>query len=361
MDNSQHISYYCPVKVDPKARIGIQDLAAAAGVSKTSVSHAMNGKGRLSDSTRARIIETALELGYQPNASARNLVGGKTGLLGISVSGIESVPFGLSDFDYFIQLLSTATMTALNHGLALVVVGPDRGRTTFEHIEIDGAIVVDPVIDDPLVAEMRLRRLPVVTTGRVPSENGTVEEDEQFWVDNDHNSGTWSILDHLAERGARRIALVTSKPVVSYTADAIRGYKKWCSEHNSEPLISIVSRALNEGAGFAAAVSLLNQPDPPDAIYATIDRLALGVLLAARACEITVPNQLLIAGCTDSPAGEWAQPSLTALALNPEKLGHQAVEMLISLVDGNDPEPRHRIVPTQVVERDSTARQTPVR
>lgn len=364
MDNHQRISYYFLVNAGSKSRIGIQELAAAAGVSATSVSHAMNGKGRLSDSTRARIIETATKLGYRPNASARNLVGGKTGLLGLSVSGTESVPFGLSDFEYFIQLLSSATMTALNHGLALVVVGPDHSRAdhsraTYDHIEIDGAMVIDPVVDDPLVAEMRVRGLPVVTTGRVPGENDTTEGDEQYWVDNDHNAGTCSILDHLAERDAKRIALLTSKPVVSYTADAIQGYRKWCSEHNSEPLISIVGGALNEEAGFAAAASLLCQPDPPDAIYATIDRLALGALLAARVRKIAVPDQLLIAGCTDSPAGEWAQPSLTALALNPEKLGHQAVEMLISLVDGKDPQPRHRLVPTQVVERGSTARRTP--
>ncbi len=347
--------YPCLVKVNTKGRVGIRDVAAAAGVSATTVSHALNGKGRLPDSTRERIAQVANELGYRPNASARNLVAGKTGRLGIAVSSAPGVPFGLSDFDYFIQMLSSATTAALEHGLALVVAGPNHEQTAFERIEIDGAIVIDPVVNDPLVSDIRTRGLPLVTTGRIPSAEAT-PDDGTCWVDNDHVAGTRSILDHLADQGAERIALLTSTPVTSYTSDAAEGYETWCAEHGCEPLVSIAEGALNEGSGFVAAAALLDMPEPPDAIYATLDRLALGALLAARAREVKVPDELLLAGCTDSQASEWAQPPLTALALDPEEIGRQAVEMLITLIEGDRPRPKHQYVPTRVLTRESTAK-----
>lgn len=339
------------MKVPGKRRIGIRDVAAAAGVSVTTVSHALNDKGRLPAETRRRVRAVARELGYRPNASARNLVAGKTGLLGLTVSTTTRAPFALSDFDYFIQLMNAATAAALERGYALVLAGPSRGEGPLARVEIDGAIVVDPVTRDPLVRELRERGLPVVTTGRVPRQG-----DDGWWVDNDHRAGTRRILDHLARRGARRVGVVASPPVTSYAADAVAAYERWCEERGDEPLVSVAGGDLGEGAGFAAASALLDLPDPPDAIYATLDRLALGALLAARSHDRRVPDDLMVAGCTDSEAGKWARPSLTALALNPEEIGRRAVAMLVDLAEGREPARPHELVPTRVLARGSTRR-----
>lgn len=158
-----------------RRRIGIKDVAAAAGVSTTTVSHALSGKGRLPEATRESIAEIAAELGYRPNTSARNLVAGKTGLLGITVSASPDAPFGLGDFDYFIQLLSAATGAAVEGGQALVVEGAALGANAFSRVDIDGAIVIDPVSDDPLLASLDARGIPIVTTGRRDdgSDSGT--------------------------------------------------------------------------------------------------------------------------------------------------------------------------------------------
>jgi DNA-binding LacI/PurR family transcriptional regulator len=338
------------VRVQAKRRIGIRDVAAAADVSLTTVSHALNGKGRLTEDTRRRVQEVARELGYSPSATARNLVVGKTGILGLAVSTTEGIPFALSDFAYFVQLMSAATAAALECGFALVLAGPTSDERPFARVELDGAIVVDPVTRDPVVHELRQRDVPVVTTGRVP------EGEDGFWVDNDHVAGTRRILDHLARQGARRVGLIASPPVTSYARDARDAYDGWCAERGCEPLVAVAGGDLGEGAGFTAALALLDLPDPPDAIYATLDRLALGALLAARARHVSVPDDLLVAGCTDSDAGRWARPSLTALALNPHEIGRQAVAMLIALAEGLSPEPPHRLVPTRVLVRGSTQR-----
>lgn len=334
--------------------MGIRDVARAAGVSPTTVSHSLSGKGRLPESTRERIAKVAAELGYRPNASARNLVTGTTGLLGITISESPESPFGLTDFDYFIQLLTAATTTAVERGMALVVAGTTRGDELFGGIDVDGVIVVDPVADDPLVKATVEAGIPVVTTGRVADV--PLATDPTFWVDNDHRRATKSILDHVAERGGQRVAIISTLQVTSFTRDAVRGYHEWCERNSQEPLVSIVEGPINMEAGFDAAAKLLDSPDPPDAIYATLDRLALGTLSAARVREIDVPGELIVAGCTDSRASEWASPTLTALALNPEEIGRRVVEMLIDVVQEEATTPRHEFVPTVIVPRESTAR-----
>lgn len=340
----------------PIGKIGIRDVAAAAGVSPTTVSHALSGKGRLPDETRRRIASIADELGYRPNANARNLVSGKSGLLGIVVSSSQETPFGLGDFDYFIQLLSAATGAAVERGRALVVEGMRTGTDAFGRVDVDGAIVVDPVSDDPLLDELDKAGVPVVTTGRRdgPPLNGRAD----CWVDNDHLNATESILAHLSERGADRIGLISTTPVTSYTRDAIQAHRSWCRTREQEPLISVVEGPINEGAGFKAAEQLFESERPPDAIYATLDQLALGALLASRAKGLKVPEDLMIAGCTDSHASAWSDPPLTAVTLNPEAIGQAAVSSLIELIDGEGAVPAPEIIPTGIVERRSTDRKT---
>lgn len=126
-------------------------------------------------------------------------------------------------------------------------------------------------------------------------------------MDNDHNAGTRSILDHLASRGAQQIALIASPPVTSYAIDAYAAYELWCEEHRQDAIVALARGDLTVSSGFAATVKLLRRSRPPDAVYATLDRLELGALLAAQAQGLLVPTGLLVAGCT--PASSRAPRS----------------------------------------------------
>jgi DNA-binding LacI/PurR family transcriptional regulator len=330
--------------------VGIRQVAAAAGVSVTTVSHALNGKGRLPQKTRDKVREIAAQLDYRPNATARNLAGGKTGLLGIVVSQPD-VRFRLSDFAYFTYLTTAASTAALDRGYALVLTPPDVGLGADVGVAVDGAIIVDPVEGDPLVDELRDATVPLVTTGRIVGA-----DPGRAWVDNDHVAGTRSVLDHLARRGARRIALMTSPTVISYTVDVERGYGEWCAEHGMEPLTVKTDKHLTESAGYAAASKLLDLAAPPDAIFASYDRLAFGTLLAAKARGVAVPGELLLAmTATESSSGQAAGPSVTALNLHPDEIGRRAVELLIDIVEGRG-EGGRAVVPTAVIARASTRR-----
>jgi DNA-binding LacI/PurR family transcriptional regulator len=329
--------------------IGIKAVAAAAGVSTTTVSHALNGKGRISDQTRDHVREVAARLGYQPSAMARGLAGGRTGMLAMVVSGPEGFGVQVGDFDYFLQLMNGATSSALRRGFSLTMLQADDPEV-LDGLRLDGAIVIDPIAGDPLVERLSMREVPVVTTGRVIDG-----PPDACWVDNDHVEGTREVLDHLAEAGARRVALLTPPPVSSYAFDAHSAYLAWCEERGQEPMTAQASGSMSEGSGYAVAMRLLQSDHPPDAIYATLDRLALGALLAAEARGIDVPGSLRIAGCTDSDASRQARPALTALSLDPDRLGREAVDLLLALVEDGEPPARHRIVPSTVVPRASTA------
>ncbi|HEY6760768.1 MAG TPA: LacI family DNA-binding transcriptional regulator [Baekduia sp.] len=331
--------------------MGIREVAAAAGVSVTTVSHALNGKGRLPQETRDRVHEVAQELGYRPNATARNLAGGKTGLLGLVISQPREVRIALSDFAYFSYLTTAASAAALDRGYALVLTPSDMGLGAAVGVAVDGAIVVDPVEGDPLVEELRTASMPLVTTGRVVGDDAG-----RAWVDNDHVAGTRSVLDHLARRGARRIALMTTPTVISYSVDVELAYREWCTEHGMAPLITKADQELTESAGYAAATKLLSGPTPPDAIFASYDRLAFGALLAAKARGVRVPDELLLAmTATESSRGKSSGPSVTAVTLHPDQIGQRAIELLIDIVEGRA-DGGEVLVPTAIIPRASTKR-----
>lgn len=324
-------------------RVGIRDVAAAAGVSVTTVSHALNGKGRLPPETRTRIQRIATELNYRPNAVARSLAGGKTGLLALVTS--SNLPFALTDFAYFTRLMTGAATAALDAGYALVLVPPDRDVGVGDGLVVDGAILVDPVRGDPTVEALRGSGLPLVTTGRLLDD-----ADRTPWVDNDHPAALREVLDHLHGRGARAIALLSSPTEISYTLDQLAAYRAWCADRGLPELIKLAGEDITESAGFAATSQLLTSPTPPDAIFASYDRLAFGALMAARAAGKTVPADLQIAmTATESGAGQPREaPSLSSLDLDPGAIGLAAAELLVSRVERRDDQPSHVVIPTSL-------------
>jgi DNA-binding LacI/PurR family transcriptional regulator len=329
--------------------VKIGDVAAAAGVSTTTVSHALSGKGRLPEATRARVREVAERLGYQPSALARALAGGRTGMLAVTVSPVADVALRIGDIDYFMQVMNAATSEAFARGFSLTLVPADSRRELLERLPLDGAIVMDPVQDDEIVELLGERGVPVVTTGRQPDGPR-----DACWVDNDHLAGTRAMIAHLAAAGASRVALLTAPPLQSYTIDALAAFEIASAEHGVEAIVETVTDSLSESGGYAAASRLLGSRRAPDAIYATLDRLALGALLAAEARGIRVPEALRVAGCTDSDAARSSRPSLTALSVHPEWIGAEAVDLLIGLVDDGSAGVPHRVVPFSLIPRAST-------
>lgn len=212
-------------------RAGIRDVAAAAGVSITTVSDALNGKGRLPDATRRHVREVADRLGYRPSAAARTLRTGKSGLIGLTVTTYGEEPFTFTEFAYFAEMARAATSAALARGYALVILPASSRHDVWGNVALDGTVVIDPSDQDPVVSELVRQGVPVVSDGR-PAGSLPVHA----WVDNDHEEAVLGILDHLAAAGARRIGLLTGTSTDTYTRLSTTAYLEWCERVGQEPV-----------------------------------------------------------------------------------------------------------------------------
>lgn len=334
------------------AQPGIRDVARAAGVSRTTVSHALNGKGRVAAATRERILAVAHELGYRPNAAALNLTQRRTGLLALMSSPLDPVPLGLLDADYFLALAPAASEAALRAGYALVL-GPAGDATElWADLRLDGALVTDPLPSDRFVRDLEAQGTPVVTLGRDVDRPG-----ETWWVDSDLEDVMTQALDHLESVGAQRIALIAETPRHSYSIDEHTAYHRWQALRGREALVEEAS-GNNADAGFQAAQRLLQRPTDtrPDAVVTTLEGLALGVKLACDSASLAIPDDLMIVSVSDGPVLAQSQTSITASDLFPQEIGTTAVGLLIDRLEGRAPEPRSLVVSSALRVRGSTSR-----
>ena len=324
------------------------DVAKAAGVSVTTVSHALSGKGRIPEATRQRVLEHATAMRYRPNPAAQRLAGGRSRLLAIAVSLPGELPIPVTEVNYFNQAFHAATARALEHNYALVICPPSQRGEIWARLSLDGLIVLDPVAGDPMLLELRSRAVPLVLIGRDPTDGHP-----DYCVDNDHVAGTRAALDHLAERGARRVALLAGDMGDAFTDDCIGAHRAWCEERGIEPVAALVP--FGELADPAHAERLLAGPDRPDGVYANEEAIGVGIVAAAHRLGLRIPEDLMVVVAADGqPAG--ADVPLTALELNPARTAAEAVDLLIELVEGRPPDARLRLIPTRLVERASTRR-----
>lgn len=327
-------------------RIGIRDVAAAAGVSITTVSDALNGKGRLPDATRNHVREIADRLGYRPSAAARTLRTGRSGLIALMLT----TPFTFTEVAYFAQMTTAATSAALDRGYGLVVLPTAAQVDVWASVALDGAIVLDPLPDDPVLAEMHRRGVPVVTDGREVGpqlSNG--------WVDNDHIAGVRAVLDHLAEAGARRIGLLGGTTGDNYTQESMAAYRAWCAERGQEPVLECFTLP-DRKESVVAAHRILMREDRPDAVYGIYDPSGGDLVSAARTLGLRVPEDVMVACCSENNAYASVDPPVTTLSLRPEACGTTAVELLIDAIEHPDGRRAQRLVPSTLVVRASTRR-----
>jgi DNA-binding LacI/PurR family transcriptional regulator len=332
-------------------RIGLQDVAEAAEVSLTTASHALNGKGRVPESTRQRVRAAADRLGYRPSRTARGLATGQTYTLAVQISGGGERDI-IPESSYFVGLLNGAAAEASRHGYSLLLAPPAASADALPRLQVDGGIVVDPVGRETGLSSLSV---PVVATGRAPRAAGATA-----WVDNDHGGATRTALDHLAEAGYHRPALVVGAGRQSYLRDITRSYRAWCRERQIDPVVASVAGGVVEEPAARAAERLLRAHPEVDALFASLDRLAVGCLQAAYALSRPVGPGLGIVALTDSPLLTAVRPQITAIDLNADEIGRRAVRLLVGLLTGTADPTAHELVDTTLRRRDSTRRGTTV-
>lgn len=335
--------------VDRRKRVNIKDVARLAGVSPTTVSHALGGQRPVSAATRQRVQDAVAELGYRPHPGARSLKASGTGVLALcAVNATSSTSY--ADLEYYFRIIQGVTEVAHQHEYALVVIPDSPNEVYWDRLLFDGAIVCDPPAGDDNVRFLRDQGLPYVTIGRDPDH-----PNEGYWVDDDAAAGTRLVLDHLLAHGARDVAVITWLTTDYWTQTALSAYLLWCRDHGLDPRIEAVEED-SEEALEAAARRVLEGPHRPDAVFGVYELPAIAVLRRAAALGISVPGELMVAGPSDFGLAEKSTPPMTTLEYDAKRHAREAAEMLIHLVRGEPvDEPRH-LFPVVLVERESTLR-----
>ena len=336
-----------------RQRSTIRDVARRAGVSVTTVSHTFSGNGVVNPATQARVRAAASDLGYHPDVVASGLRRSRLGVVGLVLRpAVGEHPEHLSDVDYFPRFAGAAALTCLEHGYALMLVAdPTVPGAPVTAYACDGIVLTDPVADDPLVALLRSSRTPYTLVGADVADPG----DPQV-VDIATPAITDRVLDHLADAGATRLALITGFDAIEWNVATELRYRERMRESGA-PEVVIHAPELGGGeAGARAADELLALPDRPDGVYCQTSDHARGLVDRLVELGIRVPQDVRVVCGSDADRLRSAEPSITAVDLQPEALGRQAAAaMLRRLEPGLDisvPEPDHG----RIIDRRSTAR-----
>ena len=333
------------------ARVTIREIAELAGVSIATVSRVVNGRGDVSEETRDLVSRVIREHGYTANRNARGLSAGRTGLVGVLVPLVYPV--------YFSAILSGAA-EALHEQDLRVVLSPTQHEHEREvslldrlmHGVTDGALIVLPEESSEELERLLAEGYRFVVVDpmlpldeRIPSVSAA------------HTSGADQAMRHLLELGHRRIAAITGPRGWVATEDRRRGYHAALAGAGimPEPALEVESDFEIKG-GVEAGGYLLDLPEPPTAIFAFNDNLAIGAIQAARTRGVHVPQDLSIVGFDDVEHATIVTPTLTTVRQPLAEMGRTAVSLLMRLLERQRFETMHIELATRLVVRDSTAR-----
>ena len=312
-------------------RVTISDVARAAGVSTTTVSHALNGRGQVDARTRERVAQVAAGMGYRPNRHAQRLRTGGAQMIVLLSSMPFAVAGGPSRLGFLMEIAAVAAAAALERGLAMVLVPPlETGQAPLDLLDVDGALVVEPSADDLNLAALRQRGLPVVSIGR---ESGTRQPVPH--VDLCSRQAMTLLLDHLLEQGAGRIALVVGAAERNSYIEALAAYEAMAAARGMARLCLRVDEALGEEGGLAAARELLARDPAIDAFCVPVDAFASGVARFLAQTGRRVPQEVMLVTRYDGIRARSCEPPLTAVNLHLDQVAHLAIDLLFDHLRGD--------------------------
>lgn len=338
---------------DRSLRITIKDVAREAGVSPTTVSHALNARGQVDAETRARVERAAAALGYRPNRNAQRLRTGQGHMIALLSSMPFAVAGGPSRLGFLMEVAAVAAAAALDRGLALVLAPPlESGRPPLELLDVDGALIIEPSAGDPHLEQLLQRRLPVVAIGRPAGAQAALVP----YVDIRSRETSWLLLEHLRAQGARRLAMVLGASRRNSYAEARSAYAAFAAQHGQTPLLVEVDESRGEEGGREATLALLAAHPDIDALCIPVDAFASGALAALQQAGRRVPQDVLVATRYDGLRARTSNPPLTAVDMHLDTVAEQAIALLFEHLRSGGGPLQVEGPPVQLVERLSTAR-----
>lgn len=327
--------------------VNINVVAERAGVSIATVSRVLNGGALVRPATRDRVLEVARQLEYTPNASARSLSSRRTETLGAVLPALHG--------EFFSELLRGLDLAARRSGFHLLVSGSHSDRQEVEAVlrafrgRVDALVLMFPDLDAAALTP-QLHGLPVVLVNC-----GLAGKDfDRVAIDN--YGGASQVVRHLWELGHRRIAFLSGPPFNFDAGERRRGYLETLRLLGSDTPPLIFEGAFTEESGYQAAESLLKEAEPPTALFAANDAMAIGCLAALHERGLEVPRDLSLVGFDDIPAARYVRPALTTVQVPIARLGETAMALALARVLGHGQgAPVDTTIPVHLLQRGSCA------
>lgn len=329
------------------SKVTIIDVAAEANVSYGTVSRVINHDVHVKQETRDRVLQTMVRLGYVANRQARSLAGGRTnnigvlipdlgtGYIGEIIRGIDA-ELGLSELDL---ILYTTQRTASKE--ANYVTNLATGM-------VDGLILVLPRSSADFIGLLTKQNFPFILIDHQGIGPECPAVGAANW------QGGFTATEYLIKLGHQRIGFITGWMDLGCALDRLDGYRSALrTNHIPDAPELIYEGTFFQPDGFTGASILLDLPNPPTAIFASNDVMAMGVMDAIRHRGLRVPDDVSVIGFDDIPQASLIRPALTTVRQPLEKMGRVATQMLLELLNKSQKKIGRIELPTELIIRDS--------
>jgi DNA-binding LacI/PurR family transcriptional regulator len=332
-----------------RQRPTLEAVAALAGVGRGTVSRVVNGSPKVSPQARAAVLNAIDELGYVPNRAARALVTQRTDTVALVVSESEQRVWDEPFFAGIIRGISNGLAdTGLQLLLAIAQSHAEHKR--LEHYltpqHVDG-VLLGSLHGDDLPRHLEDNGVPTVLVG------APVGLDPVSRVDADNRGGAREAVEHLLERGRRRIATITGPQDMGVGVDRLAGY------HDALAAVGAANGLIaygdfSEDSGARGMRELLELAPDLDAVFTASDPMAIGAMRALKQHGRRIPDDVAVVGFDDSASGRHTEPPLTSVHQPLEAMGREMARLLHARIKGEAPERPTVILETHLVVRESS-------
>jgi LacI family transcriptional regulator len=327
--------------------VTIFDVASEAGVSYTTVSRVINNDVHVKPDTRERVQQVMKRLGYVVNRQARSLAGGRSRVIGVlapdlGTSYIGEIMRGIDEeldlAHYDLMLYTTHRREAKESSYV----------ATLTQGMADGLLIVLPRNPANFMQTLRQFSFPYVLI----DHQGTNEKDHAVGATN--WQGAYNATEYLIKLGHRRIGFITGWMDLGCARDRLAGYQAALRTNHLPVNPELVYEGdFHQPKGYAGGDALLSLDNPPTAIFASNDVMAMGVMDAAHSHGLRIPDDISILGFDDIPQAQNVRPALTTVRQPMENMGRVAAQMLLDLLCDPQKDVSRVELPTELIVRDS--------
>jgi len=327
--------------------VTIEQVAAVAGVSRSTVSRVLGGGERVSPAALEAVRAAIDELNYVPNRAARSLATRQTQAIAMVVPEDTTRFFGDPFFAAVVSGIN-ARLSSTEYVLNLFIASDDAGDKTTRYLRggnVDGALVVSHHTSDTYLDRIA-EAVPLVFGGRPVRERG-----DDYYVDVDNVAGAKEATAHLLAHGAGRVAMIAGPADMTAGVDRLDGYRQALAAAGvaAGP---IVFGDFTLAGGSEAVRRLLAAGEPFDGLFVASDLMARGALATLREAGLAVPGDVRVVGFDDSPIAVSSSPHLTTVRQPSHLQGETMAEVLLARLRGDDP-PRVTTLPVGLVARET--------